>query len=160
LGIRHIGLENAKILAKYFRSSKNFIKLSDSKNFRELLDIDGIGETQINSLKNFFSNKENLDVLLNLENILSIKDTTIIKKDGNLRDKTFMITGKLNNISRAELKSMIEQNSGTIISSVSKKLDYLITGEKPTKRKIGIAKELGIKILKQDEFFKILKMRS
>ena len=54
LGIRHIGLENAKIIAKYFKTCKNFINLSIHKNFSELLDIDGIGETQINSLKNFF----------------------------------------------------------------------------------------------------------
>jgi DNA ligase (NAD+) len=63
LGIRHIGLENAKILAKYFKTCKNFINLTNQKNFDELLDIDGIGETQIKSLKNFFSNKENLNVL-------------------------------------------------------------------------------------------------
>ena len=71
-----------------------------------------------------------------------------------------MITGKLTGISRAEFKSMIEQNSGTIISSVSKKLDYLIAGEKPTKRKIDTAKELNVKIIDQNELFKMLNMRS
>ena len=54
LGIRHIGLENAKLIAKYLRSSTNFLKLSKDKNFDDLLNIDGIGETQINSIKNFF----------------------------------------------------------------------------------------------------------
>ena len=53
-----------------------------------------------------------------------------------------MLTGKLNGISRAEAKSLIEENSGTTVSSVSKKLNYLIIGEKPTKRKIETAKEL------------------
>ena len=67
-----------------------------------------------------------------------------------------MITGKLEGISRAEAKSLIEQNSGSIVSNVSKKLDYLIIGEKPTKRKIEAAKELKIKILSQSEWFKIL----
>ena len=67
-----------------------------------------------------------------------------------------MLTGKLDGISRAEAKSLIEQNSGTIISNVSKKLDYLIIGEKPTKRKIETAKDLKIKILNQKEWFKIL----
>ena len=160
LGIRHIGLENAKILAKYFKKCKNFINLSIHKNFSELLDIDGIGETQINSLNNFFLNKENLNVLLTLEKILNIKDSVIIKNNGILKDKTFMITGKLNGISRAELKSKIEQSSGTIISSVSKKLDYLVAGEKPTKRKIDIANELNIKIIDQNELHKMLKMTS
>ena len=71
-----------------------------------------------------------------------------------------MITGKLNGISRAELKSLIEQNSGIIVSSVSKKLNYLIAGEKPTKRKIDNANELKIKILNQNDFLKMLKMTS
>jgi len=125
-----------------------------------LLDIDGIGEIQINSIKNFFQNKDNLNVLLNLHKILNIKDTVSIKNDGFLKDKTFMITGKLIGISRAELKSLIEQNSGTIISSVSKKLNYLVAGEKPTKRKIDSANELNIKIIDQNELFKMLKMTS
>ena len=55
-----------------------------------------------------------------------------------------MITGKLNGVSRAEAKSLIEENSGTTVSSISKKLNYLIIGEKPTKRKIEIAKELKV----------------
>ena len=160
LGIRHIGLENAKILAKYFKTCKNFINLSINKNFAELLDIDGIGETQVKSIKNFFSNKENLNVLLSLQKLLILKDAIVIKSDGLLKNKTFMITGKLNGISRAELKSSIEQNSGTIVSSVSKKLDYLVAGEKPTKRKIDTANELNIKIIDQNELFKMLKMTS
>ena len=160
LGIRHIGLENAKTLAKYFKTCGNFINLSTNKNFDELLDIDGIGETQVKSIKNFFSNKENLFVLINLQKLLNIKDALLIKSDGLLKNKTFMITGKLNGISRAELKSSIEQNSGTIVSSVSKKLDYLVAGEKPTKRKIDTANELNIKVIDQNEFFKMLKMTS
>ncbi len=71
-----------------------------------------------------------------------------------------MFTGKLNGISRAEAKSLIEKNSGSIISNVSKKLDYLIVGEKPTKRKIEAAKELNIKILKQSEWIKLLNKSS
>ena len=71
-----------------------------------------------------------------------------------------MITGKLEGISRAEAKSLIEENSGSIVSNVSKKLDYLIIGEKPTKRKIDLAKELKIKILSQSQWFNILKKTS
>ena len=67
-----------------------------------------------------------------------------------------MITGKLIGISRAEAKSLIEQNAGSIVSNVSKNLNYLIVGEKPTKRKIDAAKELKIKILTQSEWLKIL----
>ena len=71
-----------------------------------------------------------------------------------------MLTGKLDRMSRAEAKSLIEQNSGSIISNVSKKLDYLIIGEKPTKRKIEHAKELGIEILSQAQWLKLLNKRS
>jgi DNA ligase (NAD+) len=71
-----------------------------------------------------------------------------------------MITGKLEGISRAEAKSLIEENSGSIISNVSKKLDYLITGDKPTKKKIETAKKLNIKILKQQELLKMLNKTS
>ena len=156
LGIRHIGLENAKLISKNLKSFKNFLKLSDKKNIQDLINIDGIGDTQINSMKNFFSNKTNLVVLNNLAKELKIKDAISIKENGPLNNKTFMLTGKLEGMSRAEAKSLIEQNSGAIISNVSKKLDYLIIGDKPTRRKIEAAKELNIKILKQNEWLKML----
>ena len=68
LGIRHIGLENAKLLSKHFISFINFKNLSKEKKFDELLNIDGIGETQINSIKNFFLNNKNIKILNELEN--------------------------------------------------------------------------------------------
>ena len=160
LGIRHIGLENAKLISKSLKKSSNFLSLSKDENFEELLNIDGIGETQINSIKNFFSNKTNLKIVNELINLLNINEAQTIKKDGVLANKTFMLTGKLNGISRAEAKSLIEENSGSIVSNVSKKLDYLIVGEKPTKRKVESAKKLKIKILNQQEWSKILNKSS
>jgi DNA ligase (NAD+) len=156
LGIRHIGLENAKLISKYFKSFSKFKALSKNKKYNELLNIDGIGEAQVSSIKNFFSNKINIDVLDQLEKILNIKNALEEKKNGKLKDKTFMITGKLNGISRAEVKSLIEENSGTTVSSVSKKLNYLIVGEKPTKRKIEEAKNLKIITLDQKKFLTLL----
>ena len=67
-----------------------------------------------------------------------------------------MLTGKLSGISRAEAKSLIEENSGTTVSSVTKKLNYLVVGEKPTKRKIEMAKELKIERIDQNQFLKML----
>ncbi len=160
LGIRHIGLENAKLISKNLKSPKNFIALSSLKKIEELLDLDGIGETQVNSIKNFFSNKTNIKVISELQKILSIKTSTEAKNDGPLRNKTFMITGKLQGVSRAEAKSMIELNSGSIISNVTKKLDYLITGDKPTKRKIDKAREMNIKILSQSDLLQMLNKTS
>ena len=160
LGIRHIGLENAKLIAKNLKSIKNFLSLSKFNKIDDLLNIDGIGETQINSIKNFFLNKTNIKVLNELSKFLVIKDAIEFKKNGLLNNKTFMITGKLEGISRAEAKSLIEENSGSIISNVSKKLDYLITGDKPTKKKIETAKKLNIKILKQQELLNMLNKTS
>ena len=160
LGIRHIGLENAKILTKHFKSFSQFMSLSKGKNYNELLNIDGIGETQINSVKSFFSNKVNLSVLNELQDILNIRDKLIEKKGGLLKNQTFMLTGKLDGISRAEAKSLIEENSGTTVSSVSKKLNYLIVGEKPTKRKIETAKKLQILTIDQSQFLRMINKTS
>tara|TARA_B100000579_G_scaffold434554_1_gene455700 strand:- start:1518 stop:3545 length:2028 start_codon:yes stop_codon:yes gene_type:complete len=159
LGIRHIGLENAKLLSKHFGTFLKFKNLSNNR-YDELINIDGIGETQVNSIKNFFLNKTNIKVLNELGKILSIKNAVHIKKEGLLKDKNFLITGKLSGISRAEVKSLIEENSGTTVSSVSKKLNYLIIGDKPTKRKVEAAKELKIKIIDQHQFLKMLNKTS
>ena len=160
LGIRHIGLENAKLIAKNLKSIKNFLSLSKIDHIHDLLNIDGIGDTQIDSIRKFFLNKTNIKVLNELVKYLSIKEAVDLKKNGLLSNKTFMITGKLEGISRAEIKSLIEKNSGSIISNVSKKLNYLIAGEKPTKRKLEAAKEFNIKILNQDELLKMLNTTS
>ena len=156
LGIRHIGLENAKLLSKHFKSFLKFKELSENNKYEDLLNIDGIGDTQINSIQNFFSNKVNLKVLNELEKVLIINNALIEKKNGLLKDQTFLVTGKLNGISRAEVKSLIEENSGTTVSSVSKKLNYLIVGDKPTKRKVDSANQLKIKILTQAQFLNML----
>ncbi len=134
LGIRHIGIENAKLLAKNLKSLDNFLALYKNKNFNDILNIDGIGDTQINSIKSFLSNKTNIKILIELEKYLKIQDIKEFK-NGPLSNQTFMLTGKLSGISRAEAKSLIEQNSGSTVSTISKKLNFLIVGEKPTKKK-------------------------
>jgi len=155
LGIRHIGQENAKLLSQYFLNIKNFNDLTKNFNFNSLANLDGIGETQISSLKNFFSDQTNLKVVKNLISILNIRNVVQNKK-GKLKNKTFMFTGKLSNISRAEAKSLTEENSGKILSNVNKKLDYLVTGEKPTAKKVKQAIELSIKVISQSEWKKLL----
>tara|TARA_B100000787_G_scaffold57837_1_gene42140 strand:- start:1011 stop:3041 length:2031 start_codon:yes stop_codon:yes gene_type:complete len=156
LGIRHIGQENAKIIARHLKTVVNFFKLQEIKNIEGLSNIDGIGSTQIESIKKFFINKINLKVLSELEKTLKIENSVLINNKGLLKNKTFMLTGKLNGVSRAEAKSLIEQNSGKIISNVNKKLDYLIAGEKGTTKKINVAKELNIKIINQKEWMEML----
>ena len=155
IGIRHIGIENAKLISDNVNNIYNLIEIIKENQLDKFLLIDGIGETQIVSLKNFFSNKKNLDILIELNKILDIKNQ-IVSKNGILKNKSFMFTGKLNGISRAEAKSLIEKNSGTTISSISKNLDYLVIGDKPTKRKIDQAKNFGIKVISQEELIKLL----
>ena len=155
LGIRNIGKENAKLISQNIKTMENLINISSNYNFNNFLSIDGIGETQINSLKKFFSNKTNAEVVKKLSKyILVIKDNINLR--GKLINKTFLITGKLDGMSRAEAKSLIEKNSGKILSSISNKLNYLIIGENPTPKKVSLAKELNIKIIYQKEFEKIL----
>ena len=155
LGIRHIGQENAKLLSQYFQTKEKFNNLTKNFNFTSLTNIDGIGETQIISLKKFFSDQINLKVLNYLISIMNIKNISQNKK-GKLNNKTFMFTGKLTNFSRAEAKSLTEENAGKILSNVNKKLDYLVIGEKPTTKKVKQAKELNIKVIEQSEWEKLL----
>ena len=155
IGIRHIGIENAKLISDYVKSIDNFLKIIERKNFDHFLNIDGIGETQINSILKFFKNKTNYNVVFQLSKILLIKKRELNQR-GKLLNKTFMFTGKLKDISRAEAKSLVEQNSGSIVSTVNQKLNFLITGEKPTYKKIDHANQLGVKILSQEEWFKLL----
>ncbi len=155
IGIRHIGTENSKLISENLKKISKFLEIIKKKEFDKFLNIDGIGETQISSLKNFFLNKLNEEIVIELSNILNIKDQNT-NKSGILINKNFMFTGKLNGISRAEAKSLIEKNSGTTVSSLSKKVDYLVIGEKPTNRKLDQAKSLGIKVISQEELIKLL----
>ena len=156
LGIRHIGIEGAKLISKNLKTSKNFLRLNKKQNLKDLENLDGIGETQIKSIEKFFLNKTNQKIVQDLQKILKIDDEKEIKMNGKFKNKIFMLTGKLSNMSRSEAKSLIEKNSGSIISNVSKKLNFLIIGEKPTKKKIEAAKKLNIKILSQSEWLKML----
>ena len=155
LGIRHIGQENAKLIAKHLNTKENFIKINKNYNFKTFLSIDGIGEIQISSIRKFFSMKENLKVIKELSDLLDIYEEKT-QETGKLNNLCFMITGKLDNMSRAEAKSIIEKNSGKILSSVSKKLNYLVIGDKPTTKKVNQAKELGIRIIDQNQLNQLL----
>ena len=155
LGIRHIGMENAKLITDKVKSISNLFKIIKEKKFNEFLNIDGIGETQINSLDKYFYLQSNLKILYDLNEILHI-EVKKIDSNGKLKEKTFMFTGKLDGISRAEAKSLIEKNSGNTVSSISKNLNYLVIGENPTKSKVDKAKNLNIKILTQKDLIKLL----
>ena len=161
IGIRHIGQENAKILAGFFGSIEDFKKLFKLKSRKKILvnliDLDGIGETQIESIDNFFLNETNIKIIQGLINNLTIKNYTIQNANGKFFNKKIMFTGGFQNMSRSEAKAIAENNGGKVLGSISKKLDFLVVGNnKPTKKKINQAKELNIKIVLEKDWNKIL----
>ena len=160
LGIRHIGQENAKNLSRYFVSMKNFLKLCNPdllmNEINSLDEIDGIGETQIESLTHFFKDKKNNKVVYELSKILNIQDFIEKKIDSFFSGKNIMFTGGFSTMSRSEAKSLAETLGAKILSSVTKKLDYLVIGlSKPTKNKVDKAKEFGVKIIEEKEWLKL-----
>ena len=161
IGIRHIGQENAKILASFFKSISQFSNILKKNNRDELLenlnDLDGIGETQIFSLKNFFNKKKNIDIVQKLITKLKIQDFKEMNIKGKLSNTNVMFTGGFEKISRSEAKTLTENLGGKVLGSVSKKLNILVVGNsKPTKKKIDKAKELKIKIYSENEWYKFL----
>ena len=161
IGIRHIGQENAKILAGFFTSIKDFSKLFDLNARKELLinlvDLDGIGDTQIQSINNFFLNKTNSKFIRNLINKLTIKNYSTKNTGGKFSNKKLMFTGGFQKMSRSEAKAIAEKNGGKVLGSISKKLDLLIVGDsKPTKKKIEQAKKLNVKIVIEKDWNKLL----
>ena len=122
-----------------------------------LIELDGIGETQINSIKVFFSDKKNNLIIKNLIKHLNITKYNVKNKSGKFSNKKLMFTGGFRNMSRSEAKSLAENNGGKVLGAISKKLDFLVVGgTKPTKRKLDQAKKLNIKIIHEDEWNKIL----
>ncbi len=161
IGIRHIGQENAKILAGFFQSINEFKNLFDKKNRKKtlehLIELDGIGKIQIESIDSFFSNNKNNEIIKLLINKLKVKDFKINNKKGKFSNKTIMFTGGFEKMSRSEAKSLVENNGGKVLGTISKKLDMLVTGNsKPTKKKIENAKKLNIKVIEESDWYKIL----
>ena len=136
---------------------KNFLaKKKRKKILNYLLELDGIGETQVNSLETFFSNSNNLSAVSNLINELDVSDFKT-SKSGIFYGKTIMFTGGLSKMSRAEAKALVEKEGGKILGTPSKKLDYMVVGNsKPTPKKVEKAKQLNIKIIDENGWYSLL----
>ena len=161
IGIRHIGLENAKILSGFFISIKKFTDLFNQNKRKAILnnlkDLDGIGSTQIKSIEIFFLNLKNIEVVKSLIQVLEIKNYQNLMKKGKFSKKNLMFTGGFEKISRSEAKVLTEDNGGKVLGTISKKLDMLIVGNsKPAKKKVDKAKELKIQIINEKDWYKIL----
>ena len=161
IGIRHIGQENAKILGAFFKTDKKFSELFNPNKRKDILkslyDLDGIGDTQVKSIEDFFSNQKNSHIIQSLMSVLKIEDFKKTNKKGKLSNKNIMFTGGFKKMSRSEAKALAEENGAKILGSVSKKLDYLVIGNsKPTKKKIEKAKELKIDLMTEEKWYDLL----
>ena len=149
LGIRYIGEINSELLTKDF---KNLDSLISSINKPDILNnIDGLGPKAISSIKEYFSHKENIKSIKNLQKFIKIKDP--VKKQNNsfFNNKSLVFTGSLSSLSREEAKYLAKTNGAKILSSISKNTDYVIIGLNAGS-KAKKAKELSLKIITEKEF--------
>ncbi len=161
LGIRHIGAENAKLLAKnyvsfsiFFEKAKKFSDIT-SPEYTDLITIDGIGEKVAGALAIFFSDEKHLAIVERLAQQINIKDHEMVNATGSaLFDKIIVFTGTLEKLSRSEAKAMAERLGAKVSGSISSRTDYLVAGA-DAGSKLKKATELGIKIISEDEFMEI-----
>ncbi len=167
LGIRHIGQENAKLIAKNYISFQEFYNkitnicslendYANAPEYAELLAIDGLGEKIVKSIIIYFSNKKHLTIINDLLKYVEVEDYKESQKiNSALTGKSVIFTGTLEKMSRAEAKAKAENAGAKVASSISAKTDYLIAGA-DAGSKLKKATELNIKILSEDEFLQMV----
>lgn len=150
LGVRHVGEQTAKDIAKHFGT----FHAIEGASYETLSDVDGVGEKVAASIIEYFKEKENQSLIKAL-----LKEVTPLEEKrnstGKLKGLTFVITGTLPTLSRDEAKELIEQHGGKVLGSVSGSTDYLLAGEGGgSKRKD--AKEFGTKVITESDLTKLL----
>lgn len=155
LGIRFVGETTAKTLAN---STKHLLDIA-TKSAEQLQELEDVGPRVAGSIVEFFSTKENLDMLKKLEELgIQLKNEhKETKHEGNLTGITFLFTGTLPTLKRSEGEQMAEEQGGIILSGVSSKLNYLVVGE-DAGSKLEKAKKIStVKIINEDEFLALIK---
>ena len=157
LGIEHIGIQASKEITKSINNLDQLINTSVEK----ILEINGIGKIMANSVYNFFKNSNNLKILKKLKQN-GINDSTnkidIKNQNTRVQGKIFVFTGTLKNLSRQKATRIIEVAGGVVCKSISKKTDYLITGES-SGSKIKKADILGTKQINENQFFTMFHLK-
>jgi DNA ligase (NAD+) len=154
LGIRFVGETTAKTLAQAVNHLLDLKKLS----FEELQDLEDIGPKVAGSIHHFFSNRDNIKLLEELEKLgLQLKnEKKQLATGGNLTGLSFLFTGTLPTLKRSDAEAMVEKNGGQILGGVSAKLNYLVVGE-DAGSKLEKAKKINtVKIISEDEFLRII----
>jgi len=151
LGILHVGEETAIDLAEHFCSLEKL----DAAPQEDLLKVPNIGEVVARSVYEWFRDEHNKSFLKKLLRYVDI-DNPKKKKPGKLAGKVFVLTGELKSMSRDEAKAKIREAGGAPSGTVSKNTDYVVVGSNPGS-KYSRARKLGIKILNEKEFLKMIK---
>ncbi len=154
LGIRHIGERTAKILAKHFGSVDNLLSASQE----EINSVHEIGPKIAESAHEFFNEKHNIKIIEKLKKAglkFEIAEDEKVKLNENFAGKTFVLTGSLEKYKREDASEIIEKAGGKVSGSVSKKTDYLLAGAEAGS-KLEKAKTLGVKILTEEDFEKLI----
>lgn len=154
LGIRYVGQTTAKTLSSAIENLTELESWSEEK----LMTLKDIGPKVAESVADFFSNKNNLKMIMELSAAgVNISNHSTEKKGTSLMDKTFLFTGSLQKFNRNEAQEMVEQNGGKLLSSVSANLNYLVVGDSAGS-KLTKAKEIpSINIITEEEFLSMIK---
>jgi DNA ligase (NAD+) len=154
LGIRFVGETTAKVLA----SAVEYLPELKNKNLEDLQNLEDIGPKVAGSILRFFQIPDNILMLQELEKLGINMHNERQKKsiDGHLDGKSFLFTGTLTQLKRSEAEELVEKNGGNILSGVSSKLDYLVTGEDAGSKLEKAKKISSIKILSEQEFLRIV----
>ena len=151
LSIRHVGKETADVLANHFQS----LEALQNATVEEIAQIDGIGDKIANSIKDFFTQPYNLELLENLNHLGVHPTHKMVVQSTVLNSKTFVLTGTLSTMGRTEASDKIKQLGGKTSSSVTKKTDFVVAGENAGS-KLTKAQELGITVLSEKEFLDMI----
>ncbi|MBI2259200.1 MAG: NAD-dependent DNA ligase LigA [Flavobacteriia bacterium] len=155
LGIRFVGETVAKKLAKEFKSIEDIAFASEE----ELISVDEIGEKIAFSVRHYFAQEENRILIERLKNHglqLSVSKEIEVDTNGNLKGKIFVVSGVFKQFSRDEIKALIEKNGGKNASSISSKTNFVLAGENMGPAKLQKANELGIPIISEEDFLKMI----
>ena len=151
LGIRYVGETVAKKLSKHYKSINGLANASE----KELINVDEIGEVIAKSVVDFFSLFENNDIINRLKSYgvqLEVSEEELSNQTNKLDGNTFVVSGVFTKVSRNELKQLIEQNGGKLSSSISKKTNFVVAGDKMGPSKRIKAEDLGVAIMTEDDF--------
>lgn len=152
LGIRHVGEHLAELLAKRFRSLDALMNASEE----ELLTVEEVGPTVAQSIRSFFQDEHNREMIRKLRDAgVQIIEEISPQTTGALAGKTFVFTGTLKTMTRGQAEALVKALGGRVSSSVSRKTDYVVAGEDPGS-KLEKARALGVTVLSEEEFRKLI----